>query len=270
MPDINDYFPPLIDSEKISFKKIKNIISDVLFALPHSLSFHMKLKEPKKELPEITNEDDCLYETAKEIYEESFKRIDKLEEKAFKLLSYYTILLGGVSYVLAESDFSLVSKIFLGISFLFIIWSIIISFRCLNIKGIQHKYISDIYDFKSDPPKTSFSKKSLIKTHLNSAIRNDRVADNVVDLHNAARYCLIISSIVFFIAISIAFINGELFKKTQVDGTAKKLELEIENISNTLERQTKVIDYRIQELKVSLDTLSKSLLINKKQNINKK
>ncbi len=81
--------------------------------------------------------------------------------------------------------------------------SIIISFRCLSVKGIKNIFITDIYDLDSDPAKEIFDEKKIYKSYLQSSISNENVADNLADMLIAARYVLMTALIFVIIGVVI-------------------------------------------------------------------
>jgi hypothetical protein len=63
----DDYFPPPIEARKFGVSELKSMFRRVIFALKHSIRFHLNLQEPKKPLPGITSGNKEFYEITKEI-----------------------------------------------------------------------------------------------------------------------------------------------------------------------------------------------------------
>ncbi len=255
----DDYLPPFIEARKLGFSEMKRMFTRVIFALKHSIRFHSSVQEPKKPLPEISNENMKFYDLSKEIYDESIQRIEKLEGKSFKLLSYYTILLGFLSFFVMKSNFSLLSKILFVLSSMFILWSIIISFRCLNLKSLTKIYLPDIYNFDHGQPVESFDEKKIVIARLNCAIKNDVIADNTAELHNAARYSLTIGLIVFLAVLVMSIIRGEFLNNTSDKSfieEGKNIEMRLDNIQKVIENQNEILGHNLRELNSTLDSLS--------------
>ncbi len=257
----DEYLPPLITAENFSLKKLWSTIKRILFALKHSLLWHKNIQTPPKDLPEIMQDDEKLYDIAKNIYNDSIKRIEKIEEKSFKLLSYYTIILGVASYTLVESELSKPIIILTIISMLFIVWSILISFRCLNVKSIEQIYLSSIYDFEINPPSNNFDFKKTIKNFLKAAIKNDTLSNNYVDLLNAARYSLSIGVLLYLVTISLVVYNGDFLNNSSKNKEIEylnNLDHSISNIESVFIKQNQIIKNEFEKLIISIDSLKKS------------
>jgi hypothetical protein len=230
------------------------LIKKISFAVKHSLWFHDIPKEPANELPAISNDDDKLFEVTKNIYDESLNRINKLEEKSFKLLSYYTALFAFLSFVYFQTPTNAIAQILILSSLVLLLISILISFRCLNIKNTQQIYINSIYNFDLEEPTENFNKKSLIKTFLQCAIYNENVADNTVDMLNGARYTLVLS-LIFCLVSSFFVINNGLNSK----------ESELQKMLNTnLTTMTFELKSISEELKQSKNKEAETIVLQKK------
>ena len=261
-----NYLPPNIEADKLSAKLIWKKTKRIFVVLIHSLRFHKDVQNPRKSLPEIDANAEKIYDLSKNIYEESIQRIEKLEEKSFKLLSYYTILFGLVSFVVLESNISFWPKLLILISLSFIVWSVVISFRCLNIKGISKIYLLNIFNFEEDSPKQNIKTEEIIRGYLDSAVKNDTVANNTVDLLRAARYSLIIAAIVFFVAIGIAVYKGQILNKSNynsVNDNFKKVTEKISSIEKNINKQNQIIDEQMGKMNNSLDAIIRSYKRNK-------
>ncbi len=234
------YLPPLIVSRKLTFKYLWKLIKKISFAVKHSLWFHEMPKESTNELPAISKEDDKLFEVAKDIYDASIDRINKLEEKSFKLLSYYTALLAFLSFIYFQTSANTMAQILILSSMVLLLISILISFRCLNIKNTQQIYINSIYNFDLEEPIESFNKNSFIKSLLQCAIYNENVADNTVDMLNGARYTLILS-LIFCLTSSFFVLNNGLNNKDSkfqemLNANLTTMTIELKSISTELKQ----------------------------------
>lgn len=190
------YLSPLIEREKISIKKVKKIVKDFFILFRHAVSFHQPAKEPNEELPDFTSQDsDLIYCICKDIYDAANDRIDKLEEKAIKLLSYISAAFAFISFAFVNTSI-VFTKLVLLISMGSLILSILISFRCVNIKGRRTLFLPDIFNFSEEPPKETIDKKRISKSLLNAAIYNQNIADNVADILKVSRYMLAIALVI--------------------------------------------------------------------------
>ena len=158
-----------------------------------------------------------VYSVCREFYNDANERIDKLEEKAIKLLSYVSALLH--LYLRIYNTSIIITKLILAISMVLLVLSMLISFRCVNVKGRKSFFIPDVFNFESDVPKDNFDKKVISKKLLNSAIYNQNIGDNTADILKAARYILALALIVS----TIGFITGirGYFKTSDATTTVK-------------------------------------------------
>lgn len=188
------YLPPLIEREKFNIEKIKRIIKEFFILFKHAISFHESPKEPNEELPEFTSKDsDFIYNICKDFYDDANDRIDKLEEKAIKLLSYISATFAFISFAFVNTSI-VFTKFLLIISMGSLILSILISFRCVNVKGRKAIFLTSIFNFSDDfTPQDTFEKKKIAKDLLNAAIYNQNVADNVADILKVSRNMLAIA-----------------------------------------------------------------------------
>lgn len=187
------YLPPLIGKEKFSFKRGFKYIKDFWLLLVHSLSPHEFPKEPKEKLPNIQSKNQSeIYGICKDIYNGSHDRIDKLEDKAIKLLSYITALFALISFAFLNIA-SIGIKYILIVSMVILLLSIIISFRCVNVKGRQSMFLPSIYNFDYGKPIENFNLNLYSKKMLEAAVFNQNVADNTADILKAARNMLILA-----------------------------------------------------------------------------
>lgn len=261
------YLSSNIERDKFRFKKVWREVSDFWELFVHAISFHKSPKEPYKELPKFKSQDeDVIYNVCKDFYQSANDRIDKIEDKAIKVLSYVTILFAIISFAFLNTAL-IVSKTILLFSMLFLLLAILISFRCVNIKGRKVSFLPDVYDFQSDPPIDNFNKKHIAKKLLNSAIYNQSIADNTADILKAARYMLtiafVISSIAFIIGINGYFNNAPKTNVVKIDNQLNLTEVEnrIDKTNSVLDGISKNMDKsgNSRELNDKIDALSKEL-----------
>jgi hypothetical protein len=235
------YLCPLVEKEKFSLKKVKKLVEDFRILFIHSISFHDAPKEPIEELPDFTSKDtDMVYSVCREFYNDANERIDKLEDKAIKLLSYVSALFAFISFAFINTSIIL-TKIILAISMVLLVLSMLISFRCVNVKGRKSLFIPDVFNFESDIPKDNFDKKVISKKLLNTAIYNQNIGDNTADILKAARYVLALALIVS----TIGFITGigGYFKTSDATTTVKiENQVELKDIQSRLDIMNKTLE----------------------------
>jgi hypothetical protein len=233
------YLCPLINREKISRKKASKIIKDFFILLLHAISFHEQPKEQPEQLPDFVSQDvDTVYSVCREFYNNANERIDKIEDKAIKLLPYVSALFAFISFIFINTSF-FITKVLLIISMGLLVTALLISFRCVSVKGRKTFFLPDIYNFDKEIPEENFDKKILAKKLLNSAIFNQNVADNIADILKAARnviaLALIICTAGFFFSINGYIEQVSTVKvKNQIDLIA--LEEKLENTNELLEQ----------------------------------
>ncbi|MFN0157094.1 MAG: hypothetical protein ACKVRP_03360 [Bacteroidota bacterium] len=192
----DDYLIPPIESEWPSLKLLKKLIKDFAVLVPHSLMPHKKPKNPSKDLPKLTP-DENTKKLCEKIYESSLSRIDSVEKKALGLLSFVTALSALLFFTYAQLS-GLQGTGWLWVSMGCLLLTLIISFRCLSVKGIEHIFVNNIYDFDSTPASSS---TELYVDYLSAAIFNEARADNTADMLRAARMTLALSIFLFVITL---------------------------------------------------------------------
>ena len=189
-----DFMPPLIKSEfkwTTLWKAIKGNLEILLHGIvPHGDS---TVATQIFEEIHITQNEDVLLPAAQDLYKETISRIDTLEEKGFKLLTYISAVSAVVIYFLstnAEGAF----KASIVVSLCFLVFAIMISLRCIGIKTQKVMYIDALFTFDTinNPPQAPVpvNKKFLIASLINCAVFNQNVADNTADILKAARIML--------------------------------------------------------------------------------
>ena len=196
----NKYLPKPIDRKKFHFYKS---LKTNLVVVWHSLFPH-QLPDIKEMLPDLPYHNDVKAETAFRIYEESRNRINKIEEKSFKLLSYITALLTLSTYLLSVYD-DVISVVVLAVGIILLLLSLFFSFRGLNIKTIESVNFNSLYDFENEGKSAEDIQKELSEEYLNASVFNNNIADNQADILKATRVVLIASFMLIFLS-SITFL----------------------------------------------------------------
>jgi hypothetical protein len=215
MSIIKNYLSPLVEKD-FSLKGIWERFKIVFPIMWHGIIPHKNAQNPPNDLPDLNisvTDESVLFSTAMEIYKEANDRIEKLEEKAFKLLTYISALSALILYFLSKIN-SPASRIFVIISVLLLFIAILLSLRCLGTKTRKSLFIDSIYNFENSKP-VQKDKNQLIKFFLDCAIYNQTVADNTADILKASRYFLTFAFIVAFIGV---FLNI-----SKIDFTDSKL-----------------------------------------------
>lgn len=266
------YLCSLVERDKFRWKKVWKLVQEFWELFIHSISFHKTSKEPEQELPEFKSQDDeIIYSVCKEFFNNANDRIDKLEDKGLKLLSYITALFAFISFAFINSSF-LITKIILLIAMLLLLLSILISFRCVNVKGRKAFFLPDVYNFGLEPPEDNFNKRHLAKKLLNSAIYNQNVADNTADILRAARYMLTLSIIVsvigFLIGVNSYFYSTSKINLVKIDNQINLSEVEkkLDNTNKALQNlNDNVNKLDNNNLNEKINTLTKDLESVKKK-----
>lgn len=241
------YLAPIIQREKFTLKKVKTTIIDFFILLVHSLSPHEIPKEPPEKLPKIMSENENdVYSICKDMYNSSNQRIDSLEDKATKLVTFISILFTIISFVFLNIA-SNVIKYILIVSMIILLLALLTAFRCVNIKYRKTMFLSSIYDFESnDKPIEDFNLNSQSQKLLQAAIYNQNIADNTADVLKSTRNLLFLSICI----VAIAFLIGGISYVNQEKATIVK----IENPSSTDSLQKE-----LKEISEALSTINKSL-----------
>lgn len=206
MSEQGDYMAPQVMPEK-KLKPIWKGLKSSYSILFHGLIPHERANEPTKkfEKSHIGTDDDYFYQTAIEIYKESSGRIDGLEEKGFKLLTYISAVSAILIYFLSK-DIVGVYKFFVILSLFLLIVAIIISLRCIGVKSQKALFIDSLFTFQATTDPINKDKKTVTAEILNCAVFNQTVADNTADVLRASRIMLslgiitTIISCIFFLA----------------------------------------------------------------------
>ncbi|KQL33362.1 hypothetical protein [Psychrobacillus sp. FJAT-21963] len=242
------YLAPQVGKKKFSFKKVKHIIVDFFVLLIHSLSPHEFPKEPPEKLPKIKSKNyNEIYNICKDMYSSSNERIDSLEDKAIKLVSFITILFTLISFAFLNIA-SIGVKYILLASMVLLLLAILISFRCVNIKSRQSMFLPSIYDFESfEQPVENFKLNNFSEKMLQAAVFNQNVADNTADILKSTRNLLFLS----ICSIVIAFLIGAFSYKSQTKMTVVKIENPV---------SVSLLEQEIIESNKTLESISNSLI----------
>lgn len=248
------YLAPQIDKEKLSLKKVKSIIVGFFTLLIHSLSPHEYPKEPPEKLPKIKSENhNEIYNLCKDMYDSSHERIDSIEDKAIKLVSFITVLFALISFAFINIASAGVKYILLA-SMMLLLLAILIAFRCVNIKSRQSMFLPSIYDFDSfEKPVENFKLNNYSEKMLQAAIFNQNVADNTADILKSTRNLLFLS----ICLIVIAFLIGAFSYKSQTKTSVVKIENPV---------SVSLLEEEIKESNKILDSISNNLSTINDQN----
>lgn len=235
------YLAPRIGKEKITFKKVKLIIIDFFTLLVHSVSPHEFPKEPPEKLPRIKSDNQNeVYSICKDMYNNSNQRIDSLEDKAIKLVSFITILFTIISFTFLNIASNGIRYILI-VSMVLLMLAILIAFRCVNIKYRQTMFLPSIYYFEGyDTPLEDFNLKNQSEKLLQAAVFNQNVADNTADILKSTRNLLFLSICLVVIAFLIGAFSYEREAKSSAvksenSSSVNSLEQEIKSFTGTLE-----------------------------------
>lgn len=246
MSIIKNYLSPLVEKD-FSIKGIWERFKRVLPIMWHGIIPHKNAQNPPTELPDINvsvTDESILFSTTMEIYKEANDRIEKLEEKAFKLLTYISALSALILYFLSRIA-SAISSVFIIVSIILLFIAIILSLRCIGTKTRKSIFIDTIYNFENSPPVQN-SKNQLIKSILDSAVYNQSVADNTADILKASRYFLTSGFLFAFMGVFLSI--------SKIDFTDSKLKETVVIFKDS----TMVSDMKsaLSDIKQQLDSLT--------------
>lgn len=253
-----EYNPPLVDAED-TFWPSKKKVKGMWEVLLHGLKPHKAAKEPQKlfSSTHISDGEDFLETICLEFYKETAQRIDGLEEKGFKLLTYISAI-SAISIYFMSTEITGVFKAIVILSILFHVLAIIISLRCISIKSQKALFIDGIFKFDpNNEPKTK-NKKEMIANLVNCAVFNQGVADNTADLIKACRFMLSVG--IWLTAISCIFLfshsNDEdktyqvkLSDSTEIRAIAADFR-QLKNSSIKISGSIKVLKREVDSLKI--------------------
>lgn len=207
------YLAPIVQLKTLREINIGEFLKDVFEILKYSILFHKPYEKPKEDLPQfgIFDNADIAYLICHELYENANTRIKHLEEKAEKLLQYISALFALISFVFTKTNEN-PSKTFYILALVTMLCSILVSFRCVNIKTKMEFFVPTIFNLTKEQPKPNLNKKDIAHDLLEMAIFNQNIADDIADMLKGARYFLVIS-IIFSIFGFIFNAHDILFEK---------------------------------------------------------
>ncbi|RCH56798.1 hypothetical protein DJ568_02780 [Mucilaginibacter hurinus] len=255
----SEYQSPLVDPEKKMFRAIWKEFCGNLEILKHALVPHQHAKLPPKKFEASHFQDDqsYTYEVAMEMYRESTKRIDALEEKGFKLLTYISAVSAILIYFLS-TEIAGWFKLFVILSLFCLTLAIIISLRCISIKHQKVLFIDAMFNFEADTEPVPKSRNTVTAEILTCTVYNQTVADNTADILKGARVMLgygiffTIISCVFFLAVPV--IKKEENKVQQMHVTMGDSSLRDKILSSSARKDTQLVKMRTE-----LDRLNRKL-----------
>jgi len=214
MSNLSGYIAPLVNREK-KIKPIWQSFTSSWEILVHGLVPHEKAKGASKGIKgsNIDSDDDKVSELLIELYKESTKRISDIEEKGFKLLTYISAV-SAISVYFLSTDISGWYKACVIVSLLFLVLAIVISLRCIGVKGQKALFIDGLFEFKIDSEPVAKSKKDILANLINCAVYNHGVADNTADILRASRIMLSLG--IFATVISCIFFLSKAPEKSKI------------------------------------------------------
>lgn len=265
MSKLNEYIAPLIEREK-NFKPIWKSFTSSWEILIHGLVPHERGKPASKEIlgSHIDREDDYVTDLITELYKESRERIDDIEEKGFKLLTYISAV-SAISVYFLSKDISGFYKGSVIVSLFFLVLAIIISLRCIGVKGQKALFIDGILEFKEEEEPKTKNKEEMLANLVNCAVYNHGVADNTADILRASRIMLSLG--IFTTAVCCIFFLSETPEKTKIYEVKLTDSANIKSITSEFKAQqdsVKKLSHHIHYLTKQFDSLkatSKSLTV---------
>jgi len=188
-------------------------IKSMWFLFVHSIFPHRRPTEPNCDLPEINDGSNKTYDICLDIFNQADNRINLLEDKAIKIITYVTALFALESFVLVNFA-SQIIKYCITVSMLLLLLSIFISFRCVNVKFRKTLFVLDLYSLEEENPKSNFDIAVISRNLLSAAIYNQNVADNTADILKSARNTLALALLVGTIGITLSMVYSD--RKPQV------------------------------------------------------
>lgn len=265
MSELREYLAPLVNRER-KIKPIWNTFADSWEILVHGLVPHERSTEAQNKIlaGHIGQDDEHTNDLITEVYKESRERIDDIEEKGFKLLTYISAV-SAISIYFLSRDISGFYKATVIISLFFLVLAIIISLRCIGVKGQKALFIEGLFDFKpGEEPKTK-NKKEILANLLNYAVYNHGVADNTADILKATRIMLSLG--IFATAISCIFFLSEGPEKLKVYQVKLADSTSIQSIVSDFKAQqdsARILSRKLDKLQLQFDSLKavpKSILV---------
>ncbi len=264
MSDITKYNLPIRDTKYVGrFTRSWGKGLSGLAIVLHGLLPHEKIGDPLATLKgtDIGGDDELFFKASTDIYKESTDRIKSLEEKAFKLLNYISIVSALLIYFLGKNASGSFKYSTIGALF-FLVMAILVSLRCIGVKQQKAFYIDSVFKFDSANPPTANTKKEIAASLFNDAVYNNAVADNTADILKAARILLSIG-IIFTMVASAFYLNDstkrepEKTYKTSVSLDDTTFLKKSENHMSFLDSNSKNLLLQMKAITNKLDSLKK-------------
>ena len=263
MSELQKHIGPLRDKET-DIKKIWKRFKGTFEIIWHGLIPHKAPVEAEKEiLPAYftqTDLDETYYEASKDMYKESQERIKHLEEKAFKLLTYISVLSALLFFFLGK-ELSGITNLLVLISIGILVIAMIISLRCVGIKTQKAFFINAIFNFDNTP--IDSKKSNEISAELmNCAVYNQSVSDNTADILKASRYMLSIAIITTVLALILFFTVNDNSPKTKIQNVSVEFRdtTIVDTFKESIDNQSNMLD--------QINENMKNLNISVKENVN--
>ncbi|RBQ06701.1 hypothetical protein [Pedobacter miscanthi] len=172
MSELKEYLAPLVMPQKKIRPLLKSLKSSWSILI-HGILPHQSAVQPEKLFfdEHIGSEEEYMAELAMELYKESTARIDALEEKGFKLLTYISAI-SAISVYFIGKELDGFFKYTVIASLLFLVIAIVISLRCIGIKQQKALFIDSLFKFETDAAPSAQSKKAIIASLINCAVFN--------------------------------------------------------------------------------------------------
>lgn len=216
-----EFMPPLVKSG-LKYSQFWKTLTGYKEILLHGILPHKNAEDPSKKFDtsNLNGEEEFLFSTAQEFYKEINERIEFLEEKGFKLMTYITAVSALPVFLLSQEPEGLY-KWAIVISIVLLTLALLISLRCIGIKSQKAIYIDALFLFDDTgkaPPKSK-GKRDIIISFVNCAVFNQNVADNTADLIKATRIFLSLGIIATLISSCFYLSSGPKKKQEQVSKT---------------------------------------------------
>lgn len=264
MSSQSEYQSPLVDPEKKIVRAIWKEFSGNLEILKHALVPHQRAQLPLKkfEASHFQDNESYTHEVAMEMYRESTKRIDALEEKGFKLLTYISAVSAILVYFLS-TEISGWFKLFVILSLFCLTLAIIISLRCISIKHQKVLFIDAMFNFEPDAEPVPKDRNTVTAEILTCTVYNQTVADSTADILKGAR--IMLGYGIFFTIISCIFFltvpdRNEKNKVQQMEVTLGDSSLRDRILSSSTQKDTQLVEIRteLDRMNRKLDSIERS------------
>ncbi|MBS1509057.1 MAG: hypothetical protein JSS79_20635 [Bacteroidetes bacterium] len=218
MSELGKHIGPLVERETSIKKVLKSFVNSINIVW-HGLLPHKQPKEAEKKIikdyfPE-TDPDDRFFNTSMEMYKESKERIQHLEEKAFKLLTYISAV-SAIHFFLLGTELKGTINVIVIVSISLLVIAMIVSLRCISVKVQKAIFIDTIIDFDDPEAIKPKSKSEITAEIVNCTVFNQTVADNTTDILKASSHILSLGIFTTVIAFAV-FFSGTNRSKKEID-----------------------------------------------------